>query len=71
MANEVKRAYMREYMRKYRAENAEKIKARHKAWRDANPDKVREYQEKYWAKRLAEVQATETEASKVAIKSGE
>lgn len=41
----------KEYMRKYRAENREKLKEQQKNWRQNNPDKVKDYQEKYWSKK--------------------
>jgi len=46
----------KEYMRKYRAENREKLREQQRNWRQSNPDKVKEYQEKYWAKK-AELEA--------------
>ena len=68
---EEKTGSRREYMRAYRRKNAERIRKQQNEWRRNNKEKVQSYQERYWAKRLAEVQATETEASKAAIKSGE
>ena len=47
MTEEAKKA-KREYYKKYRAKNAERIKEREKAWRKANPEKVREHQNRYW-----------------------
>ncbi len=56
-ASEMRKEYMRNYMRRYRQENREKIAEQRKAWRSANPDKVKQYTEKYWNKRAAEVMA--------------
>lgn len=55
MTEEAKKA-KREYYKKYRAKNAERIKEREKAWRKANPEKVREHQRRYWAKKFQEEQ---------------
>ncbi len=55
MTEEAKKA-KREYYKKYRAKNAERIKEREKAWRKANPEKVREHQNRYWAKKFHEEQ---------------
>ncbi len=40
----------REYNLKWSAENAERKKANHKRWRDANKERIREYAENYRAK---------------------
>lgn len=39
------------YKRKYRQRNREKINKQQREWRGRNPDKVREYQVRYWEKR--------------------
>lgn len=61
---EEKNGSRREYMRAYRQKNAERIREQQNEWRRNNKEKVQSYQERYWAKRLAEVQATETEPKK-------
>ena len=38
----------REYKRRYRIRNREKINSQQRAWRKKNPDKVKEYQARYW-----------------------
>lgn len=43
----------REYMRKYRAENRDRLNAQRREWNKKNPDKVRMYKENYFEK-LAE-----------------
>ena len=40
----------RDYKRRYRSENREKINAKQREWRAKNPDKVRAYQNRYWEK---------------------
>lgn len=40
----------RAYQRKYRALNKERINKRQKEWRNANKDKVKEYNATYWEK---------------------
>ena len=54
-AKAAKAAYQREYMRDYRAKNRERIRETNKAWREAHPDKMREYKERYWEKKAAEL----------------
>ena len=49
-ATENRRIYMREYMREYRKKNREKINAQKREWNKNNPDKLKEYQERYWEK---------------------
>lgn len=41
----------RDYKRRYRLRNREKINSQQRAWRKKNPDKVREYQAQYWNRR--------------------
>ena len=36
------------YKRKYRQKNREKINKQQREWRARNPDKVKEYQVRYW-----------------------
>ena len=43
-----------EYMRKYRAENREKINAAQRERNRNNPEKRREYQRRYWEKKASE-----------------
>ncbi len=40
----------RAYQRRYRALNKERINKRQKEWRNANKDKVKEYNATYWEK---------------------
>lgn len=47
-----------DYMRKWRADNPDKVKAQNKAraeymrkWRAANPDKVKEHRKRYWERK--------------------
>lgn len=47
-------AARREYNRKYRAKNAEKLKAYQKAWRAANRDRIELYNIKYWERKAQE-----------------
>lgn len=41
----------RNYKRQYRNRNRDKINAQQREWRANNPDKVRQYNEKYWEKK--------------------
>lgn len=43
----------REYMRKYRAANKQKLLDYQRKWRKANPEKCRKYQEEYWIRQAA------------------
>lgn len=43
----------RDYKRKYRLKNREKINRQQRTWRANNPDKVKQYQRKYWEKAAA------------------
>ena len=47
-ANEAKNAYQRQYMKKYRAENRNKYQ---REWKRDNPDKVKEYNRRYWERK--------------------
>lgn len=40
-----------DYKRQYRIRNQEKINRQQRAWRKANPDKVKEYQARYWERK--------------------
>lgn len=51
LAKEAKNAYMRKYMKDYRKKNRAKLRENQRKWQQENPDKVRGYQEKYWANR--------------------
>ena len=55
-ANEVRRQYYRDYASTHR----DSIKAAQKRWRKANPDKIREYNARYWNRRAQEVKEGET-----------
>lgn len=50
-AMENKRIYMREYMRRYRQENREKLNAKKREWNAKNPDKIKAYNNAYWEKK--------------------
>lgn len=50
---EYMRDYMREYMREYREKNREKLNAQRRVWAKNNPEKVVEYQERYWNKKAS------------------
>lgn len=39
------------YRRQYRSKNRDRINAMQRAWNAQNPDKVREYQDRYWKKK--------------------
>lgn len=52
---EAAKAAKREYQRKYRAANREKLAAYQRKWSQDNPEKVREYTARYWAKKAAAV----------------
>lgn len=41
----------RDYKRRYRIRNREKINDQQRAWRKNNPEKVREYQAQYWERK--------------------
>lgn len=47
-AMDAKRAYRREYMRKWRKENPDKCRQYVKAWRKNNPEAVKRYNDEYW-----------------------
>ncbi|MEC0199072.1 hypothetical protein P4H35_22230 [Paenibacillus taichungensis] len=42
----------KKYMQEYRLKNLEKSKERQRKWRKANPEKVKQYQERYWEKKF-------------------
>lgn len=50
-AREQRNAYQREYLKKYREKNKDKLNEKQREWRKNNPDKVRQYQENYWTNR--------------------
>lgn len=52
-ARAAKNAYYRKYMKDYRAENADRINVRQRAWHKANPEKVKKYRDSYWEKKAA------------------
>ena len=51
------KAAKREYNRKYRAANREKLAAYQKKWSRENPEKVKEYSRRYWERKAAEAAA--------------
>lgn len=44
----------REYARRYRAANRQKLAIYQREWRKKNTDKAKEYQRRYWEKKAAE-----------------
>lgn len=52
--NELAKEARREYCRRYRAANREKMNAYQRTWKQNNPDKVKAAQERYWTKKAAE-----------------
>ncbi|MDP7981409.1 hypothetical protein [Bacillus multifaciens] len=46
----------REYMKKWREKNKEKMSNYQKEWRKRNKDKVAKYQERYWEKKAKEME---------------
>ncbi len=55
-AMEAKRAYMKTYQQKYRANNVEKLKKYQKEWRAKNRGKCQEYEARYWEKKALEAE---------------
>lgn len=55
-ALEARREYMREYHRRYRLTNADKINSSQREWRKKNPGKCREYERRYWEKKALEAE---------------
>jgi hypothetical protein len=53
-AKEARRAYYREYQRRWRKEHRLSIREYQRNWRKQNPMRLREYQERYWQKRAFE-----------------
>lgn len=51
-AKKARNEYMREYMKEYRKKNREKINAKRRQWAQDNPEKIQEYQERFWSKKL-------------------
>jgi hypothetical protein len=41
----------RKYYQKYQQENRERLNKYQREWRAKNPDKVREYNQRYWEKK--------------------
>jgi hypothetical protein len=58
MSEEAKAA-KREYMRKYREKNRERMNETHRAWRKSNRHKIEEYNERFWNKKAKEMQVDE------------
>lgn len=55
LSEEVRKArneYMRKYMAEYRKKNRERLNAQRREWAKDNPEKIREYQERFWSKKL-------------------
>lgn len=53
-AHEAKKAYFREYKRNMSEEQKEKQRAYQRKWRVENREKVKKYDEDYWAKKARE-----------------
>ena len=51
----IKRA-KREYLRKYRENNRDKINAYHKEYRQAHKDKIKEYNQNYWKRKAKDLE---------------
>ena len=54
MTNEAEQL-RREYYKKYREENKERIDNNHKSWRQKNKEKLKQYNENYWNKKANEL----------------
>lgn len=52
--NEAAKHERYEYMKRYRKENRERINELKREWNKNNPDKVKEYQERYWERKAQE-----------------
>lgn len=52
--NEAAKHARYEYMKRYRKENRERINELKREWNRNNPDKVKEYQERYWERKADE-----------------
>ena len=53
------RTKKKEYQKKWRAENSEKVKEYHRKWKAENPEKVNEYQRKWYAENPEKVKKTD------------
>lgn len=53
MLSEKARAARREYQRKWRAANPDRIRKYQQKWRAAHPEYVRECNERYWERKAA------------------
>ena len=42
----------KEYFRKYQQENKDRLNECQREWRAEHPEKVKEYQQRYWMKKL-------------------
>lgn len=51
-AKKARNQYMREYMAEYRKKNRERLNAQRREWAKNNPEKIREYQQRHWEKKL-------------------
>lgn len=45
----------RDYYKKYRENNRERINEKYKQWRENNKDKIKQYNKNYWNKKASEV----------------
>lgn len=55
-AKQARSEYMKKYRKIYNEENREKIYEARRNWAKKNPDKIREYQERFWEKKYMEMQ---------------
>jgi hypothetical protein len=53
ISEEAKKA-RRDYMRKWREKNKDRVREYHRQWRKENPDKIAAAQERYWIKKYKE-----------------
>jgi DnaJ-domain-containing protein 1 len=56
-------AAKREYARKWKEQNRDKVNAYHKKWREKpeNKKKIQEYNERYWTKKAQEMNARDSD----------
>lgn len=54
--DEKAKAAKREYFRKYREANREKVNEYQRKWKKQNPEKAKAAQERYWTKKAAEAE---------------
>lgn len=62
-ARKLRNAYQNKGRKSWTTEQREAFNAYYRQWRKNNPDKVREYNERYWEKKAAEWRAAHGLAS--------